>query len=202
MRDKIWYMALVLGVVGFVAGLALAGVKTITDPVIEKRILEQKIKPSLDSYFESAGVDNDYIADRVRLELGRDSKGRMQRLTVFRGRRGEELAAAALTTSSPGYGGNITVLSVFDLRNKKLLGVKTLSQKETKGLGARTADDSEPFIQQWIGMAYENGFALSTGGGGVDAISGATISSTAFIAAVNRAVRLLAEYSDEIEGSR
>ncbi|MCP4604025.1 MAG: RnfABCDGE type electron transport complex subunit G [Proteobacteria bacterium] len=198
MHDRIWYMAVVLGTVGFVAGLALAGVKSMTDPIIEKRTLEQKIKPTLDEVFKPAGVDNDYITDRVKLELGRDDKGRAQRLTVFRGRKGEKLVAAALITSSPGYGGDITVLTAFDLENKKLLDVKTLQHKETKWGGARTVDDSDPFIKQWTGMDYENGFALSADGGQVDAMSGATISSAAFTRALNRAVKLLAEHGDKI----
>jgi electron transport complex protein RnfG len=200
MRDKIWYMALVLGLVGAVAGLALAGVKSMTDPIIERRILEQKIKPTLDAYMKPAGVENDYLADRIRLDLGEDDVGRKIRLNVFVGKKGGAVAAAALETAAPGYGGDIAVLTVFDLEGKKILGVKTLSQKETKGLGARVADDSEAFIQQFKGMGFEGGVRLSSAGGKVDAISGASISSTAFTKAVDRAVELLKEHDDKITG--
>jgi len=198
MRDKIWYMALVLGLVGGVAGLALAGVKSMTDPIIEKRILEQKIKPTLDNYMQPAGVDNDYIADRIKLDLGVDELGRKIKLNVFLGKKGGAVVGAALETAAPGYGGDIAVLTVFDLAIKKILGVKTLSQKETKGLGARVADDSEKFIQQFQGMSFEKGVRLSGNGGEVDVISGATISSTAFAEAVDRATKLLEEHNDKI----
>ena len=200
MRDQIWYMILVLGLAGAIAGVALAGVKGMTDPVIESYTLEQKVKPSLEKFFGPAGIDNDYIADRVKLELGKDDLGRMQRLTVFKGKKGAEVTAVVLQTAASGYGGDLTVLTAFDLVNGTILGVKTLDQKETMGLGARTADDTEPFIQQWAGKSFEGGVALKSNGGEIDAISGATISSTAFTEAVSKAVTLLGERNAEIMG--
>ncbi len=200
MRDKIWFMVVVLGFISSVAGLALDRVKTLTDPIIENYTLEQKVKPSLEAFFGPIGIDNDYIADRVKLELGKDEIGRMQRLTVFKGKKGGAVTAVALQTSAAGYGGDLTVLTAFDVENGVVLGVKTLDQKETVGLGARVADDREPFIGQFGGMSFDKGIALSSSGGEVDAISGATISSTAFTKAVNKAVTLLGERNAEIMG--
>lgn len=191
MRDKIWFMAVVLGLVAFLAGLALAGVKGMTGPVIEKRILEQKIKPSLDKFFDGLELENDYIEDRQVLDLGKDARGRKQLTTLFLGKKGGKVVVAALQTKAAGFGGDIEVLTAFNLDDKKILGVKTLSQSETMGLGARVADDSEPFIQQFHEMDYKNGVNLRSNGGQVDAISGATVSSTAFTAAVNRATELV-----------
>ncbi len=200
MRDKIWFMVLVLGLISSAAGAALAGVKNLTDPVIENYTLEKKVKPSLEKFFGPVGIDNDYIADRVKLDLGKDDWGRMQRLTVFKGTKGGQTVAVALQTSAGGYGGDISVLTAFDVPAGTIMGVKTLDQKETMGLGARVADDTEPFIQQWTGMSYEGGVGLVADGGSVDAISGATISSSAFTAAVDRAITLLGQRSAEIEG--
>ena len=199
MRDKVWFMALVLGLVGVIAGVALSSVKTLTDPVIESRVLEQKIKPSLETFFEPLGADNDFIADRRSLDLGKDARGRKLRLTVFKATRQGQLIGAALQTASGGYGGDIQILTVLDLGEQKILGTKALDQSETKGLGARVSDDTEPFIQQWRGMSYKNGVALKSDGGQVDVISGATISSTAFTAAVAKALELMASHRQEIE---
>ena len=199
MRNKIWYMALVLGIVGFIAGLGLAGVKQLTDPIIEKRIIEEGIKPSLDKYVGPIGIENDPIADRINIDLGKDDRGRKLKLTVFKGKKSGVVVTAALKTSVAGFGGNVEVLTVFDIASGKILGAKTLSQSETPGLGSRISDDSESFIKQFQGMGYTNGVKLSSNGGQVDAISGATISSGAFADAVNNAVELLGKHTAEIE---
>lgn len=191
MRNKIWFMAIVLGLVAFLAGLALAGVKGMTTPIIEKRILEQKIKPSLDEFFAGIDLENDYIEDRQVLDLGKDARGRKQVTTLFLGKKGGKAVVAALQTKAAGFGGDIEVLTAFNLSDKKILGVKTLSQSETMGLGARVSNDAEPFIQQFHEMNYKDGISLRSNGGQVDAISGATVSSTAFTAAVNRASELV-----------
>jgi electron transport complex protein RnfG len=198
MRNKIWYMALVLGVVGFVAGLGLAGVKAFTDPLIEKRVIEEGIKPTLDKFLGPAGIDNDPIQDRIKIDLGEDERGRKLRLTVFKAKKSGKVIAAALQTSAAGFGGNIDVLTVLDLDAKKILGVKALAQSETPGLGARVGNDEEPFIKQFSGMVFASGVKLSSNGGEVDAISGASISSGAFTRAVDKAVDLLGQHGDKI----
>ncbi|MDJ0762128.1 MAG: RnfABCDGE type electron transport complex subunit G [Myxococcota bacterium] len=199
MRDKIWYMAIILGIVGFAAGLGLAAVKKVTDPIIEQRIISEGIKPSLDKFMAPVGIDNDPIADRIKIDLGKDDRGRRRALTVFKGKKNGAVIAAALQTTTAGYGGDISVLSLLDLTSGKMLGVKTLSQSETPGLGARIADDDEPFIQQFPGMDIAGGIQLRSGGGKVDAISGASISSKAFADAVNKAVALSQEHSAKIK---
>lgn len=198
MRDKVWFMVLVLGIVAAAAGAGLAFVKSKTLPVIEKRILDGSVKPSLDAFFGPLGIENDPIVDRVKLDLGKDSWGRKLFATVFKGTKGGKTVTVALQTEAGGFGGDLSVLTIFDLENQKILGVKTLDQKETKGLGARIADDGEPFIQQFKGMPYGTGVALTSAGGKVDAISGATVSSSGFTVAVDKAVKLLSERADEI----
>jgi electron transport complex protein RnfG len=200
MRDKIWFMVILLGIVAAVAGMALAGVQGMTTPVIEKRELEQKIKPSLDKFYGELGVDNDFIAERKQLPLGTDARGRKLSTTVFPGKKGGKLVAVALQTSGGGFGGDIKVLTAFDLDKQVLLGVKTVDQKETKGLGSRVADDSEPFVQQFAAMPFAGGVKLQADGGKVDAISGATVSSKGFAAAVDNAARLLADRRAEVLG--
>ncbi len=201
MRDKIWYMAVILTLVGFTAGLALAGVKQLTDPIIQSRLLEKKIKPSLERFFDPLELTNNPIEDRVTLDLGRDELGRRKTVDVFVGKTGGALRAVALKTAAPGYGGDVEVLTALDLAKKEILGVKTISQKETKGLGARVGDDDEAFIQQWAGLSYEHHPALAAHGGEVDAISGATITSVAFVKAVNKAIDLFDENRDKIAES-
>jgi electron transport complex protein RnfG len=201
MRDKIWYMVLVLFVVGLTAGLSLAAVKQLTDPLIEGRTLDHKVRPALEELLHGLGIDNDPVADRIKLQLGKDELGRTMRLTVFNCKKGDDTVAVALQTSGAGFAGDIEVLTVIEVETKKILGARALSFKETKGLGSRVGDANEPFVQQFSGLDGSLGVRLSQEGGRVDAMTGATVSSAAFTSAVSQALRLLDEKRAEILGT-
>lgn len=204
MRDRIWFMVLVLGLVGGAAGLALATVKRVTDPIIEQGTLTQKVKPALTVFFAGLNPENDPIADRVTLELGQDERGRVKRLMVFPASKDGATVGVALRTIAGGFGGELEVLTALDLRDERLLGAKALALSETKGIGSRVGDDDEPFVRQFAGLSYGDGVRLIADGGEVEAITGATVSSTAFTQAVDAAVKLLNERRAEVigEGSK
>ena len=75
--------------------------------------------------------------------------------------------------STIGYGGEMKLILGMD-NDGRIISVKTLEHSETKGLGSKTTE--EPFRSQFVGKD-EN---LDD----VSAISGATISSTAYLGAV------------------
>ena len=79
--------------------------------------------------------------------------------------------------SSRGYGGDV-VLSV-GIRDGAVSGVSVASHAETKGLG--TADEA-PFLQSFVGLTPADAAQ------GVDAMSGATVSSNAVRGAVSQAL--------------
>ena len=79
--------------------------------------------------------------------------------------------------SSRGYGGDV-VLSV-GIRDGAVSGVSVASHAETKGLG--TADEA-PFLQSFVGLTQADAAQ------GVDAMSGATVSSNAVRGAVSQAL--------------
>ncbi|MBQ6369671.1 MAG: FMN-binding protein [Parasporobacterium sp.] len=72
-----------------------------------------------------------------------------------------------------GYGGEMDLILGMD-NEGKIIDVKTLKHSETKGMGSKTAE--EPFRSQFTGKDE----MLE----GVSAISGATISSNAYLGAV------------------
>ena len=72
-----------------------------------------------------------------------------------------------------GYGGEMDLILGMD-NEGKIIDVKTLKHSETKGMGSKTTE--EPFRSQFTGKDKE----LE----GVSAISGATISSNAYLGAV------------------
>ncbi len=75
-----------------------------------------------------------------------------------------------------GYGGDMELICGID-PDGKIISCKTLSHSETAGVGAKTAE--EPFRSQFTGVGED----LS----GVSAISGATISSKAYMGAIEDA---------------
>ena len=72
-----------------------------------------------------------------------------------------------------GYGGEMDLICGID-NDGKIISVKTLSHSETKGMGSKTTE--EPFRSQFTGKDE----SLE----GVDAITGATISSKAYFDAI------------------
>lgn len=72
-----------------------------------------------------------------------------------------------------GYGGKGTMKLVVGLSPEgAVLNTVTQDHKETAGMGSKTAD--EPYRSQWVGVTAET---VDT----VDAVSGATISSTHYL---------------------
>ena len=75
-----------------------------------------------------------------------------------------------------GYAGVMTVIAGID-NDGKIVKTKTLNHSETAGLGSKTAE--EPFQSQFVGKDS----SLE----GISTIGGATVSSKAFIGAVEKA---------------
>lgn len=100
---------------------------------------------------------------------------------------GKEIGAAVESTTQ-GFGGDLKVLVGFDPQGT-ILGYTILSSSETPGLGAKAGQwfqkDGKGNI---IGKSPAKGdLAVSKDGGDVDAITASTITSRAFLKAVNQA---------------
>lgn len=90
--------------------------------------------------------------------------------------RADNGAGIVFMLTTKGYGGEIKLICGID-GTGKLVASRTLSQSETQGLGTKITLPA--FTDQFVGKDAE----LQ----GVDAISGATISSTAYIGAIKNA---------------
>lgn len=88
----------------------------------------------------------------------------------------ENGAGFVLMLTAKGYGGPMKLICGIDAEGL-ITACRTLSQTETQGLGTRTTEPD--FRDQFVGKDS----SLS----GVEAISGATISSKAYIGAINDA---------------
>lgn len=99
-------------------------------------------------------------------------------------------AVEAPSITSNGYGDRIYLMVGFVEQEGKAVinGVKVISQKETPGLGANMTNEGNNLERSVVGKdAAELKFAVKKKGGSLDALAGATISSSAYANAVETA---------------
>ncbi len=173
---SIFRMVLVLSLLCGTSGFVLSYLKTLTAPVIEEQVLTYVQGPALTRIFPDA--DNSPIADRKIFTLENGTS-----VTLFPAIKDGALYGVALEGTGPGYGGDLGVMVGFDIQTDTLLGVAMTSLKETPGIGTLVAEPV--FTRQFMGLDLP--VALTKDGGRVDALSGATISSTGVVEAVKSA---------------
>jgi electron transport complex protein RnfG len=174
MFKRVFKTALVLIIICAVTTAALAFTQVITADKIKKRELEDmflarsQVLPSALSFNE-----------QTLLHEG-------ENYTYFEaaGENGEAVGYV-ISGVSKGYGGDVEIMVGID--NGEIRGVEIVRSNETPGLGTKTQDKS--YLGQYVGVLPQNGsFELGQGDGMVDAVSGATYSSSAVTDAVNKAI--------------
>ncbi|MGB3210230.1 MAG: RnfABCDGE type electron transport complex subunit G [Desulforhopalus sp.] len=111
----------------------------------------------------------------------------------------EEQAVSALAIEAVGrggYGGDLKLMVGIDLINEKQTGIEVVSHSETPGLGARILEIA--FRRQWQGLPLDTPVALTSDGGEIDAISGASTTSRAAVNGTNDALDFVRERKAEI----
>ena len=125
-------------------------------------------------------------------------------LAGYRATKAGQPSAVLLRSQTTGYAGTLELLIAIDV-NGKLLGVKTLKQSETPGLGARIAEWPNGWLQVFSGLSLaqtgNNGWALKKDQGQFDQIVGATITSRAAINAIHDALRYFDEHRQALIGT-
>ncbi len=186
MRD-IMKMLVVLSAICGIAGFALSYLKMITAEPIEVQVLTYVQKPVLDRVF--MGSENDYVADRKTFDL---KSGR--KVMVFPSIKGGKLVGVAIEDAGGGFGGDIGVMVGFNVANDTLIGIGVTTMKETPGIGDVIL--TPRFTDQFSGKPMN--VALTSQGGQIDAISGATVSSGGSVTAVASAAKVYTELKDQI----
>lgn len=128
-----------------------------------------------------AGV---YMLTLGNIEAQKKAKQEAAKLAVLNGQDG-----VAIETSVDGFGGTIRLMVGFDA-DGNILGYEILEHQETPGLGSHIEHwfkHADKPNQNIIGRKADGKFAVSKDGGEIDAITAATISSRAFLKAINQA---------------
>lgn len=180
-------MVSVLSVLCAVAGFVLSYLKMSTVVPIENQLLTYVQGPAILNVFKD--VENSPIKDRKSFAAG-DGKN----INVFPAIKDGKLFGVAIEGFGQGYGGDIGVMVGFNVTDDTLVTIDITTHKETPGLGSRVAE--EGFTKQFKGKPYT--VALKSQGGEIDAISGATVSSTGTVLAVNNAGEQYKALKEEI----
>lgn len=114
-------------------------------------------------------------------------------VTVYTATRDGAVAGYAVQTmTKQGFGGVVRMMVGFTPEGE-VVNVNVLEQTETQGLGTKMADEGNPLLGSVKGQRLENKklvdgkLAVTKDGGDVDALTAATISSRAYVDAINRA---------------
>lgn len=180
-------MVVVLTVICVVSGFGLAFLNDATREARAYQLLKFVKEPSIKAVFSAIDYDNDPIKDRKEVKVGNEVK------TLFPAKKGGQVVAVALDSAAPGYGGPVEVMVGFK-PDGTLVGIGIMKQSETPGLGARVTE--EAFTSQFRNQAPP--VKLAAQGGKINAVSGATISSTAVVTAVNKAAEIFSQIKGEV----
>lgn len=186
LKSSLTNMVLVLVGFALVVGAVLAAVNNLTEGPIK-----EKAAASLAAGIKNVmGTEDLQVADPVNVSETIDGKAVEFVIHNCADKQGKILGAAVESTTS-GFGGDLQVLVGFD-PDGKILGYTILKHSETPGLGAKAGiwfqKDGKGSV---IGMTPKDGdLHVSKDdktGNAVDAITASTITSRAFLKAINQA---------------
>ena len=183
LESSLTNMVLVLTGVAVIMGGILAYVNHLT----EGPIAQQKEKALADG-IKTVMVCDDLVVSKTDTVRRNDAKGKEQTYIIYQIQDAQQQdLGAAVESTTGGFGGNLKVLVGFDI-DGKILGYTLLEHAETPGLGAK----ADKWFQKGekgdiIGKDPKEPLTVSKDGGQVDAITASTITSRAFLLAVNNA---------------
>ena len=171
----------------------VSGILAVVNKVTTAPIAEAEMRAKVEAIRAVApAFDNNPFAEKLMVL----PEGETDSLTVYPAKKGSTLVGFAIESyTQKGFSGLIRVMVGFDAEGR-LVDFSVLQHSESPGLGSR--------IPEWYHEKSETGgirdvrgldmkasapLTVSKDGGKVDAITAATISSRAFLDAVNRAWR-------------
>ncbi len=168
----------------------LSFIKDSTKERIENQELELVKGPAVRSILE--GVSNDPIADRFKLKDGDTEK------SFFVGILDGKPHNIVFEVSGKGYGDKFGMMVGVNILDDKVVGIGVTTHKETPGLGAKAKEDPS-FAAQFKGLSITSPIKITNDGGGINAISGATITSRAVCEAATKSGELYKRLKPELK---
>jgi Na+-translocating ferredoxin:NAD+ oxidoreductase subunit G len=174
-QNSIFAITLNLTIASLIAGIIIAGVYFITEPFAVKQRLKFR-DDSMKALVKDASFFKP-VKDKAEWFTAEDTNG---------------VIAYILPAHGHGYGGEIKIIAAV-APDEKIIDYKILSHNETPGLGDQT--DLPKFKKQFYGKQAENLEVVRIHEDGkIDAITGATITSTAVTKAIKASLLELHDY--------
>jgi electron transport complex protein RnfG len=169
-------MFLVLTLIALVSAAALGFTYAQTKPILDEQARQREIQAVANVVPE---FDNNPTEESITMP----EYPNLQIYPATRG--GNRVGTAVRSFSSNAYGGELRIMVGFN-QDGEITGSTVLEHAETPGLGAKLTE--EPFREQFLNRRPQSqALAVEKDGGEIDSITAATISSRAFVEAVNRA---------------
>ena len=167
-------LGLTLFIITAVVAALLAGINSITAPIIEQ-LNAEKTQKAIEAVLPGGGESVPFT----------DASGLVS--VVYKGE-----AGYAVQVAPAGFDGPITMMVGVGF-DGNILGISIIKHTETAGLGAvaaATTSAGENFRGNFVG--HSGSVAVTKDGGEIDSITGATITSRAVCAGVNAALDCVA----------
>ncbi len=171
-------MVVVLTVLSALSGGVLAKLESFTKDKIEMQVLNLVKGPAIRTIL--AGASNDPLTDRFTI------KDEDTERNIFVGVFDGKPDTVAFEVSGKSFGGDIGLMVAVNVTDDKIVGVGVTTSADTPGLGLRAKTDPS-FAAQFKGHAADKPFKVTTDGGTINALSGATITSRGVCAAATDA---------------
>lgn len=138
------------------------------------------------------GYDNNILQDKFFQKT--TLHGVEQTLSIYPAKKNNQIFAYLVEHTYPnGYSGSIRLLTGVGV-DKKLLGVRVITHKETPGLGDKIETQKSDWIKQFLGLSLSNpirqNWKVKRDGGIFDAFTGATITPRAVVTATYQILEL------------
>ena len=179
-----------------VAGAALSATNKLTEEAVAAA-MEAELQSAISKVLPE--FDNEPAKEQYKLAITEGDS-----LTIYPATNaGQTVGYAIESYSKNGFSGLIRIIVGFDA-DGKVLNFSILEHNETPGLGSKMQEwfSTDKNRQSIIGRDMTKGtLTLTKDGGDVDAITASTISSRAFLEAINLAYSIHTKSSDAISGA-
>jgi len=188
-KDSVFGTTLILGIITVATALVIALLNSVTAPVIAKRLADEK-QESIAILF-GEGVEAEILTGYEDIYL--DFAAPVTEVAVVTNKSSQKLAGYCVTVTPKGFGGQIIMLVAVN-PNISVKDTKILTMSETAGIGTKIANE------EWFAEQFTHKRKVEISSSTVNTISGATVSSKAFLNGVNAALDVAGEISRQMSG--